>query len=219
MGQHLSPWYNHEILVSGYLVLTAVNWQQHGCALSGHCRLPHWLESVTFHIGCPVVWMDGGMYGHETTKISWMERPNFLIYGAPLACPPCMWGSRTVTRCGYFIDFTGFQSTFCRGKGSFHTQRMYLHSILLSFFLFLVAGNSFKGTHNWGETMFSSWLYILQDIDQIFSNITDIYEFSVTFLGLLDAAIEVADEGKQPAIGECFEEMAEVTCVYDPIFA
>lgn len=34
----------------------------------------------------------------------------------------------------------------------------------------------------------------------------------MTFLGLLDAAIEVADEGKQPAIGECFEEMAEVKC-------
>ena len=49
-----------------------------------------------------------------------------------------------------------------------------------------------------------------QDIDQIFSNITDIYEFSVTFLGLLEAAIEVVDEGRQPAIGECFEEMAEV---------
>lgn len=52
-------------------------------------------------------------------------------------------------------------------------------------------------------------LFTRNDIDQIFSNITDIYEFSVTFLGLLDAAIEVADEGKQPAIGECFEEMAE----------
>jgi len=50
----------------------------------------------------------------------------------------------------------------------------------------------------------------LQDIGRIFSNIIDIYEFSVTFLGLLEAAIEVADEGKQPAIGECFEEMAEV---------
>ena len=53
----------------------------------------------------------------------------------------------------------------------------------------------------------------MQDIDRIFSNITDIYEFSVTFLGLLDAAIEVADEGKQPAIGECFEEMAEVSFI------
>lgn len=52
-------------------------------------------------------------------------------------------------------------------------------------------------------------LFTRDDIDRIFSNITDIYEFSVTFLGLLDAAIEVADEGKQPAIGECFEEMAE----------
>lgn len=52
--------------------------------------------------------------------------------------------------------------------------------------------------------------YFLQDIERIFSNILDIYEFSVTFLGLLEAAIEVADEGKQPAIGECFEEMAEV---------
>lgn len=52
-------------------------------------------------------------------------------------------------------------------------------------------------------------LFTNDDIDLIFSNITDIYEFSVTFLGLLDAAIEVADEGKQPAIGECFEEMAE----------
>ena len=52
--------------------------------------------------------------------------------------------------------------------------------------------------------------FFLQDIDRIFSNILDIYEFSVTFLGLLDAAVEVVDEGKQPAIGECFEEMAEV---------
>lgn len=52
-------------------------------------------------------------------------------------------------------------------------------------------------------------LFTNDDIDRIFSNITDIYEFSVTFLGLLDAAIEVADEGKPPAIGECFEEMAE----------
>ena len=37
----------------------------------------------------------------------------------------------------------------------------------------------------------------------------------MTFLGLLEAAIEVADEGKQPAIGECFEEMAEVQCILE----
>ncbi|PFX16973.1 Son of sevenless-like 1 [Stylophora pistillata] len=52
-------------------------------------------------------------------------------------------------------------------------------------------------------------LFLHEDISRIFSNITDIYDFSVTFLGLLEAAIEVADEGKPPAIGECFEEMAE----------
>ena len=44
----------------------------------------------------------------------------------------------------------------------------------------------------------------------MFSNIQEIYDFSVTFMGLLEAAIESADEGKPAAIGECFEEMAEV---------
>ena len=44
----------------------------------------------------------------------------------------------------------------------------------------------------------------------MFSNIQEIYDFSVTFMGLLEAAIDSADEGKPAAIGECFEEMAEV---------
>ena len=34
MGRHLSPRYGQVILVSGYLVLTAVNWSQHWCAIS-----------------------------------------------------------------------------------------------------------------------------------------------------------------------------------------
>lgn len=51
---------------------------------------------------------------------------------------------------------------------------------------------------------------LFQDVDKVFSNITEIYDFSVAFYGLLEAAIEVADEGKPPAIGTCFEEMAEV---------
>ena len=33
MGQHLSPRYGQVILVSGYPVLTAVNWTQHWCAI------------------------------------------------------------------------------------------------------------------------------------------------------------------------------------------
>lgn len=53
--------------------------------------------------------------------------------------------------------------------------------------------------------------HCFQDIDKVFSNITDIYDFSVSFYGLLEAAIEVADEGKPPAIGTCFEDMAEVS--------
>ena len=42
MGLYLSLRYGLVILVSGYLVLTAVNWPQHGCAISG-CRLSHYL--------------------------------------------------------------------------------------------------------------------------------------------------------------------------------
>ena len=33
MGRHLSPRYGQVILVSGYPVLTAVNWSQHWCAI------------------------------------------------------------------------------------------------------------------------------------------------------------------------------------------
>ena len=33
MGRHLSPRYGQVILVSGYLVLTAVNWSQHWCPI------------------------------------------------------------------------------------------------------------------------------------------------------------------------------------------
>ena len=54
MGQHLSPRYGQVILVSGYPVLTAVNWSQHWCAicvqyqsscapkLAGKCEIEHW---------------------------------------------------------------------------------------------------------------------------------------------------------------------------------
>ena len=49
MGRHLSPRYGQVILVSGYSVLTAVNWSQHWCAIYV-CNislpvLPKWLES------------------------------------------------------------------------------------------------------------------------------------------------------------------------------
>ena len=56
MGQHLSPRYGQVILVSGYPVLTAVNWSQHWCAicvqyqsscaprLARKCEIEHWFS-------------------------------------------------------------------------------------------------------------------------------------------------------------------------------
>ena len=73
MSRHLSLRYGNVILVSGYPVLTAINWPQHECAITG-CRLPYQLESVKFNIGCPVVRTDGRSdgraYDQVTTKFS-----------------------------------------------------------------------------------------------------------------------------------------------------
>lgn len=47
-------------------------------------------------------------------------------------------------------------------------------------------------------------------VDEIFSNIDEIYDFSVNLLGSLEDTIEVTKENESPAIGSCFEELAEV---------
>lgn len=44
----------------------------------------------------------------------------------------------------------------------------------------------------------------------MFSNITDIYELTVALLGLLEDMLEMSEEKQVPAIGSCFEELAEV---------
>ena len=77
MGRHLSPWYGQVILVSGYPILTAVNWSQHWCAicvqyqfsrapkLARKCEIEHW-----FPCGA-----DGrAVYGHVITKFSGIGR-------------------------------------------------------------------------------------------------------------------------------------------------
>ena len=89
MGQHLSPRFSQVILVSGYPVLTAVNWSQHWCAicvqyqssraprLARKCEIEHW-----FSCGA-----DGRAGGRCT--VTWL--PNFLgwvdllTHGAPQA--------------------------------------------------------------------------------------------------------------------------------------
>ena len=67
MSRHLSLRYGNVILVSGYPVLTAINWPQHEGAISG-CRLPYKLESVKFNIGCPVVRTDGRSDGRTVAR-------------------------------------------------------------------------------------------------------------------------------------------------------
>ena len=52
MGWHLSPQYGQVILVSGYIVLTAVNWSKHRCPIcvNSFPVLPNWLESMRLNI-------------------------------------------------------------------------------------------------------------------------------------------------------------------------
>lgn len=48
-----------------------------------------------------------------------------------------------------------------------------------------------------------------RELEKIFSNITEIHEFSVNLLGSLEDTLEVTDGNKSPDIGSCFEELAE----------
>ena len=49
-----------------------------------------------------------------------------------------------------------------------------------------------------------------KSLDLVFSNINEIYEFTVNILGSLEDTMEVTKEDERPAIGTCFEELAEV---------
>ncbi|KAJ4439268.1 hypothetical protein ANN_07388 [Periplaneta americana] len=48
-----------------------------------------------------------------------------------------------------------------------------------------------------------------KELDAMFSNIMDIYELTVTLLGSLEDMLEISEEKQVPAIGSCFEELAE----------
>ena len=73
--RHLSPRYGQVILVSGYLVLTAVNWSQHWCAISG---FPKKRECVRVNIGMHVVRTDGLSGGRAVSRCTVTWLPNFL---------------------------------------------------------------------------------------------------------------------------------------------
>ena len=83
MGWHLSPRYGQEILVSGYLVSTAVNWSQHWCEISfllgslvRRYESKHWFfcgADVWRSVGrCTVTWLPN--------FLGWVD---LLSYGAP----------------------------------------------------------------------------------------------------------------------------------------
>ena len=83
--QLLSSQYDQVILVSGQPVLTAVNWSQHGCAVSGcpwapkllsvarKCEIKHWFSCGEDGRSVAQV-----VYGHVITKFSRMDRFTLL---------------------------------------------------------------------------------------------------------------------------------------------
>ncbi|XP_034235206.1 protein son of sevenless [Thrips palmi] len=48
-----------------------------------------------------------------------------------------------------------------------------------------------------------------KELDLMFSNIMEIQELTVTLLGSLEDMLEISDEKQVPAVGSCFEELAE----------
>lgn len=47
------------------------------------------------------------------------------------------------------------------------------------------------------------------ELEVIFSNINDLIELTLTLIGSLEDNLEMTEEGKPPAVGTCFEELAE----------
>lgn len=52
-------------------------------------------------------------------------------------------------------------------------------------------------------------LATVQEVELIFSNINDLIELTLTLISSLEDNLEMTEEGKAPAVGTCFEELAE----------
>ena len=105
MGRHLSPWYGQVILVSGYPVLTAVNWSQHWCAISfllGSQTKKHWLpcgaDGRSF-VRCTVTWLPN--------FLGWVD---YLSYGASRARGAPLWRVIIANKCTWKV---AHGSTIC----------------------------------------------------------------------------------------------------------
>ena len=95
MGRHLSPRYGQVILVSGYPVLTAVNWSKHWCPICVHYQfscapklarkseIEHWPRSSK-----TINWSADSFRINHVTSMSWHMSPQYgrriLVSGYPV---------------------------------------------------------------------------------------------------------------------------------------
>jgi hypothetical protein len=49
-----------------------------------------------------------------------------------------------------------------------------------------------------------------KDLEVIFSNILEVYEFTAMMLASVEEQVELAEENRVPSVGICFQDMAEV---------
>lgn len=54
------------------------------------------------------------------------------------------------------------------------------------------------------------FILIIQDLEVIFSNILDIYDFTAKLLSSVEDQVEMA-QGEAPLVGTCFTDLTEVT--------
>ena len=47
------------------------------------------------------------------------------------------------------------------------------------------------------------------ELEDIFSNINDVTELTLTLIGSMEDTLEMTEQGNVPAVGTCFEELAE----------
>ena len=121
MARHLSPQYCQVILVSGYLVLTAVNWSQHWCAISKfkaiHGLAPKYL--------CDLLTFKSSLYnlGSSDSILLFMPAARSKTLGdrAFMVAAPRLWNShpkelRAITNVNSFkahIKTYLFKTIFC----------------------------------------------------------------------------------------------------------
>ena len=94
MGRHLSPRYGQVILVSGYLVLTAVNWSKHWCPMCVHYQFscaPKLAKKYEIEhcsrSSKTINWSADSFQINHVTSMSWHMSPRYghviLVSGYP----------------------------------------------------------------------------------------------------------------------------------------